>query len=503
MAAPTATRRMHRELTHADEAFARPSNAGLYAFTAVIGLLIARDLWPIVAGFLLSAGIDVGTWSYKFFGYRYALFAAVLGGARILYSALDSLFSGRLGTDLAIALACIAAILIDEPLVAAEVVFIALAGECLEAWTFARTQRGIHKLVEVFPRKCWLIRDGEEVAVNTNEVRVGDRVRVKPGKKVAVDGVIVEGQSTVDTGPITGESLPAEKTVGDEVLAGSINLLGVFTVEARRVAEQTVAGQVIELTAKALKDKAPVERYADRLARYFLPAVLALAILTFAFNVAWLAGPFVPASQRLALGAAMRVSAYPALSVLVVACPCALILATPAAVIAALGRLAGTGVLVKGGAVLERLAGVNAFAFDKTGTLTEGRLELANVVPIDATESEVLGWAAAAEHGSEHPIGRLIVGAALARHLTVTPGGEFRAHPGGGVSAIADGLPVLVGTRRFLSQQGISIPPTADAALTRLDESGQTALLVARGDRVIGAIGARDRIRPDAADVLA
>ena len=499
----TATRNMHREISHSDEAFARPSNAGLYTVTAVVGVLIARDLWPYVSGWLSGSEADVGSWSNTFLGFRYALYAAVLGGARILYSAFDSLLSGRLGADLAIAMACIAAIYIGEPVVAAEVVFIALAGECLEAWTFARTQRGIHKLVEVFPRKCWLIRDGQEVAVNTNEVRVGDRVRVKPGKKVPVDGLIVEGQSTVDTSPITGESLPAEKTVGEEVLAGSINLLGVLTVEARRVAEQTVAGRVIELTAKALKEKAPAQRYADRLAQYFLPVVLALALLTFAFNVVWLAGPLVPTSSRLPLASAMRVSVYPALSVLVVACPCALVLATPAAVIAALGRLAGTGVLVKGGAVLERLAGVSAFAFDKTGTLTEGRLELGNVIPFGASEADVLRWAATAEHGSEHPIGRLIVGAAIARHLPVTPGSDFRAHPGGGVSVVVDSQPVLVGTRRFLSQQGIPIPPTADAALTRLDESGQTALLVARGNEVIGVIGARDRIRPDAADVLA
>src|SRR5262245_35612649 len=141
---------MHREITHADEAFARPSNAGLYTFTAVLGLLIARDLWPVVAGWINSLGADLPLWSNKFLGYRYALFAAVVGGARVLYGSLDSLFSGRLGADLAVALACIAAILIDEPLVAAEVVFIAMVGECLEAWTFARTQRGIQKLAEVF-----------------------------------------------------------------------------------------------------------------------------------------------------------------------------------------------------------------------------------------------------------------------------------------------------------------------------------------------------------------
>jgi Cu+-exporting ATPase len=494
---------MHRELTHADEAFARPSHAGLYAFTTLIGLLIARDLWPTVAGFLQGNGADVGIWSNKLFGFRYALFAAVLGGTRMLRAAFDSLAAGRLGADLAVALACIAAILIDEPLVAAEVVFIALAGECLEAWTFGRTQRGIQKLVEVFPRKCWLIRDGIEVPVNTNEVRVGDRVRVKPGKKVPVDGMVVEGQSSVDTSPLTGESVPAEKVPGDEILAGSINQLGVLTVEARRVAEQTVAGRVIELTARALKDKAPAERQADQLARYFLPAVLALTALTFAFNVAYQMGPFRPAAERLAFGPAVRVSMYPTLAVLVVACPCALVLATPAAVIAALGRLAGTGVLVKGGAALERLAGVRAFAFDKTGTLTEGRLELGTVIPLGTAEDELLRIAAAAEQGSEHPLGRLVVSAATGRGLAVPPADEFRAHPGGGVAAVVGGRAAVVGTRRFLVEQGVPVSTEADAALARLDATGQSALLVAAGGTLLGVIGAKDRIRPDAADVLA
>jgi Cu+-exporting ATPase len=495
---------MHREISHSDEAFARPSNAGLYAFTAVVGLLIARDLWPWVAGFLLGAEItDVGAWSQKLFGYRYALFAAVLGGARILYGALDSLFAGRLGADLAVAIACIAAILIDEPLVAAEVVFIALVGECLEAWTFARTQRGIHKLVEVFPRKCWLIRDGQEVAVNTNEVRVGDRVRVKPGKKIPVDGVVVDGQSSVDTSPLTGESVPVEKRPGDDVLAGSINQLGVLTVEARRVAERTVAGQVIELTAKALKDKAPSERQADRLARYFLPVVLALALVTFAFNVAYQIAPFKPPAEQLALGPAMRVSVYPTLAVLVVACPCALILATPAAVIAALGRLAGTGILVKGGAALERLASVKAFAFDKTGTLTEGRLEMGDLSPLGVRDSDLLRLAASAEQGSEHALGRMIVAASSSRGISLPPASDFQAHPGGGVAATVEGSAIIVGSPRFLREQGLAISADADAAMTRLDAAGQTAILVARNGELLGVIGARDRIRPDAADVLA
>lgn len=494
---------MHRELAPADTAFARPSTAGLYAFTTVLGLLILRDLWPTLAGWLNEVGVELPAGSNQFLSYRYALIAAVLGGARILYGAIDSLVEGRLGADLAVALACFAAIVINEPLVAAEVVFIALVGECLEAFTFARTQRGIQKLVEVFPRKCWLLRDGAEVPVNTNEVRVGDRVRVKPGKKVPVDGVVIDGQSTLDTSPLTGEGLPVEKNPGDEVLAGSINQLGVLTVEARRVAEQTVAGRVIELTAKALRDKAPSERQADRLARYFLPVVLGLAALTFAFNVAYQVGPFRPAADRLTLGLAMRVSAYPTLAVLVVACPCALVLATPAAVIAALGRLAGTGVLVKGGAALERLAAVKAFAFDKTGTLTEGRLELGEVVAFDGSEADLLRLAAAAEAGSEHPLARAVIAGAAGRNIVPPSAEAFQAHPGGGVVATLDGAPVVLGTRRFLEQQGLSVPVLVDESLARLDADGQTAILVARAGRVIGVLGARDRIRPDAADVLA
>ncbi len=271
---------------------------------------------------------------------------------------------------------------------------------------------------------------------------------VKPGGHIPVDGIVLDGRSAVDTSALTGESLPADKGPGDEVLAGCVVQNGALTVEAKKVAKQTVAGQVIDLTAQALKDKAPLERYADRLARYFLPAVLALALLTFAGNVfIQLNSTVPPGGAKPTLRAAANVAIYPALAVLVVACPCALILATPAAVIAALGRLAGTGVLIKGGSALERLAGVTAFAFDKTGTLTEGKLELGDIVPFgDATPELVLTTAAAAEQGSEHPLARVILEAARTRELPVPPPEEFRAHPGGGVSATVDGAAILVGT---------------------------------------------------------
>ncbi|VTU01406.1 atpase p : Copper/silver-translocating P-type ATPase OS=Singulisphaera acidiphila (strain ATCC BAA-1392 / DSM 18658 / VKM B-2454 / MOB10) GN=Sinac_7086 PE=3 SV=1: E1-E2_ATPase: Hydrolase: Band_7 [Gemmataceae bacterium] len=496
---------MHREVSHADDPFRSDSPLGLYLLTAVVGTLLGTDLYLQLADWLGTRGVAAYTWNPKPFGLRYALAAAVIGGARVLYGSLEALFEGRVGADLALAIACLAAILIDEPLVAAEVVFIGLVGECLEAFTFARTQNALGKLAELFPLRCWVLRDGAEVRTFTTDVIVGDVVVVKAGGRVPVDGVVRDGRSAVDTSAITGESLPVEKAPGDDVLAGCVVQNGSLTVEARKVARDTVAGRVIALTAAALKDKAPLQSHADRLARYFLPVVLALALLTFVANVYLNTNAAIaPGQPKPSLKVAARLATFPALAVLVVACPCALILATPAAVIAALGRLAGTGVLIKGGAALERLAGVNAFAFDKTGTLTEGKLELGDVVPHGgATADEVLAVAAGAEQGSDHPLARVIQSAARDRGLSLGEVGDFRAHPGGGVSATVAGRAVVVGTLRLLEEQGVAVPPDAVAALARLDETGQTSLLVAADGAVLGAIGARDRVRPEAAEVLA
>jgi P-type Cu+ transporter len=492
---------MHREISHTDSAFAQESNLTLYLMTALLAALMALDLVP---GFAAWAGWPA-PWPRELLGYRFALVAAILGGIRVVYSSLSALFEGRIGADLALAIAAVSAIIIKEPLVAAEVVFIGMIGECLEAFTFARAQNAVRKIVEVFPLRCWLLRDGQEVRIFTREVQVGDRVVVKPGAKVPVDGIVIDGRSALDTSALTGESLPCDRGPGDDVLAGSVNQFGALTIEAKRVAEQTVAGRVIELTAKALKDKAGIERTADRLARWFLPVVLGIAALTFVGYLAYFGtGLFRPAgTPRLGLGQAMVLSVYPTLAVLVVACPCALILATPAAVIAALGRLAGTGVLIKGGSALERLAALRALAFDKTGTITEGRLELGDIVSLcDLAPDEVLRVAAMAEQRSEHPLGRLLLQEAAQRKLSLGEQGEFQAHPGAGVTASTPDGTVLVGTRRLLEENGVTIGPETLAVLERLDAAGQTALLIARDGRLLGAIGARDRVRPEAAGVI-
>jgi Cu+-exporting ATPase len=470
---------MHRELSHADAALGRPRVAGLYLLTGLLLALLGLDLLPF---------------GRELFGIRSATIAAVVGGARVLYGALNRLLDGRLGADLALAVAVIAALLVGEPLVAAEVVVIGLIGECLEAFTFGRTRAAVRKLVEVFPRRCWLHRDGQEIRVFTHEVQIGDTVVVKPGAKLPVDGVIASGRSSLDTSPLTGESGPRDVGPGDAVLAGCVNQLGELTISTTKVGEQTTAGRVIELTARALQDKAPSERTADRLAGYFLPAVLGLAAITFVAYWAGFGGSV----------AAARRAVYPALSVLVVACPCALILATPAAIVAALGRLAGTGVLVKRGSALERLAGVRVIAFDKTGTLTEGRAELGDLLPLPGVGAdELLRAAATAEQASEHPLAWAVLEAAAARQIEPEPRSKVAALPGAGVRATADGHTLLVGTRRLLEQQGVPMPSEAVGFLDQLDIVGQTPLLVARNGTLLGVIGTRDRIRPDACRIIA
>jgi Cu+-exporting ATPase len=503
---------MHREFSYADEKFQQESRLSLYAFTAAVGLLLLGDLvfatewWKSFATWFGSAwGVPLPT-TNQIFGLPLALYAAMLGGARALYGSVNAVLDKRVGADLALAIAAVAAILFKEYAVAAEVVFIGLVGECLEHLTFARTQRAVRKLVEIFPRRCWRLRDGREERVLVADLRVGDHVVVKPGARVPADGVVLEGRSAVDVSALTGESLPLDKGPGDEVLAGSLNQFGALTFEAKRVAEQTVAGRVIELTAKALKNKSPVERTADRLARYFLPVVLGLALVTFlvgfAINFRFYARS--PDSELSFKEAVLKPSGYPALAILVVACPCALILATPAAVIAALGRLAGTGVLLKGGAALERLAGVRAFAFDKTGTLTEGRLGLGEVVPVEGvTPDELLRLAASAEQRSEHPLARLIVREAANKNLPLDSADDFQAHPGCGVTVRTVNATILVGNRRLLEEQGMALSPEVIALVERLDAAGQTVLLVASGGHVLGAIGARDRVRPEAQETLA
>ncbi len=482
----------HHHHDHHHEHDHEAERRALIATTVVVGLLVGFDL---LFAFLGLESLR------RPFGVSLSLIAAVIGGGRVVYLAVAALFEGRIGADIALAIACIAAGLLGEYFVAAEVVFIALVGECLEAFTFGRAQKAIQALLEYRPRTARVLRDGEEVEVPTDQVVVGDLLVVRPGERIAADGVVETGRSAVDQAILTGESLPVDKGQGDPVFTGTINQFGRIEIRAERVGAETSMGRVIRLLAEAQKQKAPLERAADRYARLFLPAVLTAATLVFLFTNAGPLWGWARSSRPLVI------DIMPALAVLVVACPCALVLATPAAVLAATARLARRGVLVKGGAALERLARVDALAFDKTGTLTEGRPELADRIPLGEMDpQELLRLAAAAEQPSEHPLARLLVSEARQANLSLPAVAEFQAQPGAGISAelLIDGnrRSVLVGNLRLFHEAEIAIPAEIEQALTRLDESGQTALLVALDGQLVGALGARDRVRSEAHDVI-
>jgi Cu+-exporting ATPase len=471
-----------------DDALALPSFAGLYALTGLVAALLGLDL------LLWMFGLDA---MRSPLGVSLALAAAIIGGARIVYGAIASLLEGSAGADLALAIAMVAAIALGEYWVAAEFVLIAMIGESLEALTFSRTHREIQCILELRPERVRVRRGGQEIEVPSAEVLVGDTVVVRPGERIAVDGRVSSGRSSVDQSTLTGESLPVDKGVDDAVYAGTLNQFGALEIATERVGSQTTLGQVIQMVADAQARKARVERIADRMARAFLPMVLTAAAVTFAAtNIAGLRALFVG-------GPLPRWDWMPTLAVLVVTCPCALILATPAAMMAALAWTAKRGVLVKGGYALERLATVRYLAFDKTGTLTTGQLKVADIVPLKgAAENDLLALAAAAEQSSEHVIGAALVAAAKERNLTLAAIDEFTALPGAGVSARSNAADLLVGNARLMRERGIELDDKTQAALERIEAAGQTALLIARDSAVQGIVGVSDTVRPEAADVI-
>jgi Cu+-exporting ATPase len=458
----------------------RDEHRRLYAFTGMLGLLIGLDL-------LLSAFAPT-PWQAPM-GVRPIWVAALIGALRIVYQALEALVKGRVGADVALAVAALAALALREPFVAAEVVFIAMVGEVLEAITAERALRSIRRLFDQAPRVARVKRDGQLVEVPPHEVSPGEVVVVAAGERIPVDGAILAGRSSIDQSALTGESIPVDRGPGDDVFTGTINQFGQIEVRADRVGHESTFGQVLTLVADAQRRKAPLHRTADRLARYFLPVVFAAAGLTVAAGL--LLG-WPDTGER-------------AVAVLVVACPCALILATPAAVMASMAWLARHGIVIKGGAALERLARCDAIAFDKTGTLTLGRPELTTVEAVDGrSPDEVLRLAASAERGGRHPLAEAVVQEAESRGLEIPEVAESTAMPGAGVEArLADsGRTVLVGNPRLMSERGVAVEPTVEEVLTRLDSGGETPLLVAEDGRVIGLIGARDTVRREAHDVV-
>ena len=372
----------------------------------------------------------------------------------------------------------------------AVVITLVVLGRWLEARARGRTSEAIRRLVSLAPRTARIVREGRELDVPTTEVGVGDLVRIRPGERIPVDGVVLEGASTIDESMLTGESLPVEKTAESRVVAGSVNQTGALLFRATHVGSETTLARIVRLVEDAQASRAPIQRLADRVAAVFVPIVLVVAGAT---CLAWLA--FGPEPR-------LPMALTTAVAVLVIACPCAMGLATPTAIMVGTGKGAEHGVLIKSATALEVLHRVDTIVFDKTGTLTVGRPEVTDIVTVPGVgEDDALAVAAGAEQASEHPLGEAIVRLAKERGLALPPVGEFTAVPGQGIDAMAPDGRILLGNETMMNERGIDVSRLADRTIA-LQAQGKTVVVLAFAGRLLALIAVADVLKPDAAATI-
>ncbi len=388
----------------------------------------------------------------------------------------------RISSALLITLAMIAAIAIGDLFAAGEVAFIMAIGEILEDLTTARAKRGLKKLVSLAPTQGRRLTDAGEEPIPAEDIRAGDILRILPGETIPVDGVIVAGETSVDQSVMTGESLPLDKGVGDEVFGGTVNCFGAIDIRAIKVGEDSTLQKLIRLMREAEGKKAPMARVADKAAAWLVPAALLIAIIT---------GLFTRDITR-------------AVTVLVVFCPCALVLATPTAIMAAIGQATKRGVVIKSGEALEKMGQVDTVALDKTGTLTYGRLQVCDVLSFNGAYDEraLLTLAAAAEAKSEHPLARAIVSRAQEDGLALPETQGFLMTAGRGIEARVGDTAVLCGNEVYLTEHGIAADETARATLDTLRQQGKASVLIAADGRLAGVVALADVLRPEAAGMV-
>ncbi|WP_281806892.1 copper-transporting P-type ATPase [Methylocystis echinoides] len=374
---------------------------------------------------------------------------------------------------------------------AAVITVLVLLGQVLELRARERTGGAIRALLNLAPVTAKRVRDdGSDEEVALEQVRVGDRLRVRPGEKVPVDGALVEGRSSVDESMVTGESMPVTKSVGDNVIGGTLNQTGSFVMRADKVGSDTILSRIVDMVASAQRSRAPIQRLADQVSGWFVPLVILVAIIAFAAWAIW--GP----EPRMSYGL------IAAVSVLIIACPCALGLATPMSIMVGVGRGAQSGVLIKNAEALERLEKVDTLVIDKTGTLTEGKPRVTAIRPVaEVTENELLRVAASLERASEHPLAQAIVQAAYERNVILTEATDFDSPVGKGVTGRIGGLAVAIGNRRFMEELGVNAA-ALDAVAERLRQDGATAIFVAIDGRPAGVIAIADPIKETTQDAL-
>jgi len=433
-------------------------------------------LWLL---FLLATPVEfIVGWSF---------FQGAVAAARNRTASMDTLIAVGTGAAYVFSLFALFGFVEEQYFeVSASLITLVILGKYLEAVAKGRTSEAIRKLMDLSPKMAHIIRKGKEMEVPSGEVVVGDTVLVKPGERVPVDGIVLGGNSSVDESLVTGESIPVEKTKGSAVIAGSINKHGSLTFRATKVGSETTLARIVKLVEEAQGSRAPIQRFADTISAYFVPAVMVISLATFAF---W----YFAASQPLSLALIFAVS------VLVIACPCALGLATPTAIMVGTGIGAQKGMLIKNAEALERMHRINAVIFDKTGTITEGKPRVTDIVPLAGiSEKTLLFLAASLEKPSEHPLADAIVSEAKSRGIALSKVHAFRAIPGKGVAGKVGKAGYQVGSFRLFG----ALSGQAKEESERLEEQGKTAMLVGKGGKIIGIIAVADEVKGTSAQAV-
>ena len=439
-----------------------------------------REKRPFI--FMAATGITLGlSWIVGWTGLghtripmAFAVVSLIIGGYPILKSAIKALLIPDLNVDTLVSIAAIAATSVGAYQEAATVIFIMLLGEFLEYLTVGKARKAIASLIQLSPKTAWVRREDREVQVPIEEVKAKEVVIVKPGERIPVDGKIISGCSSINQSMLTGESIPVDKGMGDRVYCGTISESGSCEIETTQVAEDTKLAQIKRLILEAQAEKSPTQRIMDRFARYFIPAILLIALATF-----------------LITGEPVR-----AITILIVACPCALVLGTPTAVVAAIGNAARQGILIKGGEYLEQMGRLKTLLMDKTGTLTHGKPKVVEIKAFNGVDAkEVLYWAAIAEKRSEHPLARAITEKADEIGLTIPHPEVFENFRGKGVKAKRDSRTIIVGRAEWLAGEGIEIPDSVKELLKTKESEGMTSLLVSLDGRLLGTVSISDTLR--------
>lgn len=410
----------------------------------------------------------------------------IISGIPMLYLAIWRVIHNpgisKISSALLISIAMLAAIAIGDIFAAGEVTWIMAIGAILEDKTTERAKKGLKKLISLAPTQGRLLFNGEEVIIPAEKISLGDILRVLPGETIPVDGTIIHGETSVDQSIMTGESLPVDKTVGEDVFCGTINRFGAIDIQATKVGEDSSLQKLIHMVQEAENKKAPMARIADKAASWLVPVALLIAIV---------AGIVTKDIVR-------------AVTVLVVFCPCALVLATPTAIMAAIGQATKHGVIIKSGEALEKMGKVNTIAFDKTGTLTYGRLEVCDIISFDPKISEdtLLSLAASAEAKSEHPLGKAIVAYAKNCNITVLESDCFKMTAGKGIYAEVNGKKLLCGNENYLLNYGVEINVIVRSMLEELRAQGKASVLVADDSACIGVLAMSDVLRPEAKNMV-